>query len=115
MGNYLNKIPSSNYQNAIICDFGVDLYIKSVYMESVATVIENTLKYCESLTEYVRRKSLEVPVGYVPLGGGHRIRNQSMRTVGTMAPEGEVAQATSMMEHRCEWVRLTAPRLREAT
>ena len=90
------------------------MYIKSVYMESVATVIENTLKYCESLTEYVRRKSLEVPVGYVPLGGGHPIRIQSMTTVDTMDTQGSVAQAIRMIESGCEYVRLTAPSLKDA-
>ena len=83
-------------------------------MESVVPVIEDTLKYCESLTEYVRRKSLEVPVGHVPLGGGHPIRIQSMTTVDTMDTQGSVAQAIRMIESGCEYVRLTAPSLKDA-
>ncbi len=83
-------------------------------MESAVPIIENTLKYCESLTDYIRRKSLEVPVGRVPLGGNNPIRIQSMTTVDTMDTRGSVAQAIRMIEAGCEYVRLTAPSMKEA-
>ena len=46
--------------------------------------------YCNSLTEYSRRKTREVYIGDVPLGGDNPIRVQSMTTVDTMDTEGSV-------------------------
>ena len=70
--------------------------------------------YCPSLTTYVRRLSREVMIGDVPLGGGHPIRVQSMTTVDTMDTEGSVQQAIRMIEAGCEYVRITAPSIKEA-
>ena len=70
--------------------------------------------YCNSLTTYSRRHSLEVNIGDVPLGGAHPIRVQSMTTTDTMDTEGTVAQAIRMIEAGSEYVRITAPSIREA-
>ncbi len=72
------------------------------------------LLYCTSLTTYGRRKSLEVPIGDVPLGAHHPVRVQSMTTVDTMDTKGSVEQAIRMIEAGSEYVRLTAPSLNEA-
>lgn len=70
--------------------------------------------YCNSLTNYSRRKSREVYIGNVPLGGDNPIRVQSMTTVDTMDTMGSVAQVLRMVESGCEYVRITAPSIKEA-
>ena len=70
--------------------------------------------YCNSLTAWSRRKTREVFIGSVPLGGENPIRIQSMTTVNTMDTEGTVAQAIRMVRAGCEYVRITAPSVREA-
>ncbi len=74
----------------------------------------NQFKYCASLTQYQRRKSIEVKIGDVPLGAHHPIRVQSMTTVDTMDTLGSVEQSIRMIEAGCEYVRITAPSLKEA-
>ncbi len=74
----------------------------------------NSKNYCNSLTSYSRRKTRVVNVGKVPLGGNNPIRIQSMTTVDTMDTAGSVAQTIRMIEAGCEYVRITAPSLREA-
>lgn len=71
-------------------------------------------KYCNSLVEYNRRKTIEVKIGDVPLGGNNPIRVQSMTTVDTMDTIGSVEQAIRMIESGCEYVRITAPSMKEA-
>ncbi|MEO1054531.1 MAG: (E)-4-hydroxy-3-methylbut-2-enyl-diphosphate synthase [Bacteroidota bacterium] len=71
-------------------------------------------KYCQSLTSYSRRESREVYIGDVPLGGSNPIIVQSMTTVDTMDTMGSVEQVLRMVESGCEYVRITAPSLKEA-
>lgn len=73
-----------------------------------------TPHYCNSLTKYERRKTREVYIGDVPLGGGNPIRVQSMTTVDTMDTMGSVEQVLRMVEAGCEYVRITAPSIKEA-
>ncbi len=70
--------------------------------------------YSNSLTEYARRKTREVFMGEVPLGGTNPIRIQSMTTVDTMDTAGSVEQVIRMVEAGCECVRITAPSIKEA-
>ena len=70
--------------------------------------------YCNSLTQFSRRKSIEVNIGNVPLGGKHPIRVQSMTTIDTMDTVGTVEQSIRMIEAGCEYVRITAPSIKEA-
>jgi (E)-4-hydroxy-3-methylbut-2-enyl-diphosphate synthase len=70
--------------------------------------------YCDSMTSYVRRKSRVVNIGDVPLGGNYPIRVQSMTTTDTMDTIGTVEQSIRMIEAGCEYVRITAPSLKEA-
>jgi len=77
-------------------------------------MIPDVKKYCESLTQYKRRKSREVYIGDVPLGGNNPIRVQSMTTVDTMDTMGSVEQVLRMVEAGCEYVRITAPSIKEA-
>ena len=77
----------------------------------------NTLQnntYCNSLPHYSRRKTREVYIGDIPLGGDNPIRVQSMTTVDTMDTMGSVEQVLRMVESGCEYVRITAPSIKEA-
>ncbi len=76
--------------------------------------IVRTRQYCDSLTRYSRRQTREVYIGDVPLGGNNPIRIQSMTTVDTMDTLGSVEQVLRMVEAGCEYVRITAPSIKEA-
>jgi len=71
-------------------------------------------KYCNSLVEYSRRKTIPVQVGDVIIGGDNPIVVQSMTTIDTMDTMGSVEQTLRMVEAGCELVRITAPSLKEA-
>jgi (E)-4-hydroxy-3-methylbut-2-enyl-diphosphate synthase len=70
--------------------------------------------YCKSLTHYKRRVSSVVNVGDVPLGGSYPIRVQSMTTTDTMDTQSTVEQSVRMIEAGCDYVRITAPSIKEA-
>src|SRR6201986_4004078 len=71
-------------------------------------------RYCNSLTEYSRFVTREVTIGDVPLGGNNPIRIQSMTTTDTMDTIGTVEQSIRMVDAGCEYVRITAPSIKEA-
>jgi (E)-4-hydroxy-3-methylbut-2-enyl-diphosphate synthase len=72
------------------------------------------IKYCNSLTEYSRRKTIAVKVGDVMIGGDNPIVVQSMTTVDTMDTMGSVEQSIRMIESGCQLIRITAPSMKEA-
>ncbi len=74
----------------------------------------NTKLYCNSLTEYSRYKTRVVTIGDVPMGGDNPIRVQSMTTTDTMDTIATVEQSIRMIDAGCEYVRITAPSLKEA-
>jgi (E)-4-hydroxy-3-methylbut-2-enyl-diphosphate synthase len=71
-------------------------------------------QYCNSLAVRQRLKTLEVKIGDVPVGGDNPIRVQSMTTTDTMDTAATVAQAIRMIHAGCEYIRITAPSLKEA-
>jgi len=71
-------------------------------------------QYCDSLVSYNRRKTRVVNIGGVPMGGDNPIRIQSMTTIDTMDTKGSVEQTIRMVEAGCEYVRITAPSIKEA-
>jgi (E)-4-hydroxy-3-methylbut-2-enyl-diphosphate synthase len=71
-------------------------------------------RYCNSLTEYSRFVTREVTIGDVPMGGNNPIRIQSMTTTDTMDTLGTVEQTIRMVDAGCEYVRITAPSIKEA-
>jgi len=71
-------------------------------------------RYCNSLTGYSRFVTREVNIGDVPMGGNNPIRIQSMTTTDTMDTIGTVEQSIRMIEAGCEYVRITAPSIKEA-
>ncbi len=70
--------------------------------------------YSPSLVAYERRKTRVVNIGGVPVGGDNPIRVQSMTTVDTMDTLGSVEQCIRMIEAGCEYIRITAPSIKEA-
>lgn len=73
-----------------------------------------TGQYCNSKTTYSRFLTREVYIGDIPMGGHHPIRIQSMTTVDTMDTMGSVEQTIRMVDAGCEYVRITAPSIKEA-
>lgn len=71
-------------------------------------------RYCNSLTDYSRFVTREVAIGDVPMGGNNPIRIQSMTTTDTMDTIGTVEQTIRMVDAGCEYVRITAPSIKEA-
>uniref|UniRef100_UPI0037424E65 (E)-4-hydroxy-3-methylbut-2-enyl-diphosphate synthase n=1 Tax=Pedobacter schmidteae TaxID=2201271 RepID=UPI0037424E65 len=76
----------------------------------------NALKggYCNSLKQYSRFLTREVTIGDIPMGGLNPIRIQSMTTTDTMDTIGTVEQTIRMVNSGCEYVRITAPSMKEA-
>ena len=74
----------------------------------------NKYKYNLSLTEYKRFPTREVFIGDVPLGGKNPIRIQSMTTTDTMDTIATVEQSIRMFEAGSEYVRITAPSVKDA-
>src|ERR1044071_9157032 len=71
-------------------------------------------QYCDSLVKYSRRKTRAVDIGGIGVGGDNPIRIQSMTTIDTMDTEGSIEQSIRMIEAGCEYVRITAPSIKEA-
>ncbi|WP_207532204.1 (E)-4-hydroxy-3-methylbut-2-enyl-diphosphate synthase [Desertivirga arenae] len=71
-------------------------------------------KYCNSLTQYSRYVTREVNIGDIPMGGNNPIRIQSMTTTNTMDTIATVEQTIRMVDAGCEYVRITAPSIKEA-
>ncbi len=80
----------------------------------IINLIENGNRYANSLTEYSRRKTITVKIGDLPMGSDYPIRVQSMTTIDTMDTLGSVEQTIRMVESGCEYVRITAPSVKEA-
>ena len=66
------------------------------------------LQYCPDLLAYNRRRSREVMVGNVGMGGDHPIRIQSMITADTRDTPACVKEILELAEAGCEIVRVTA-------
>ncbi len=73
-----------------------------------------TPNYCASRFAYQRRKTREVAIGNVVVGGDQPIRVQSMTTTRTQDIEGTLAQTIRLVEAGCEIVRITAPTVTDA-
>jgi (E)-4-hydroxy-3-methylbut-2-enyl-diphosphate synthase len=72
------------------------------------------VKYCENPFLYHRRKTREVKVGNVDIGGANPIRVQSMITCDTMDTEASIQQTMELTAAGCEIVRITAPTVKDA-
>lgn len=72
------------------------------------------LRYCESIFETKRRKTREVLVGDVGVGGDNPIRIQSMTTSNTRDVEATIEQAMRLADKGCEIIRVTVQGMKEA-
>lgn len=72
------------------------------------------MPYCPNLYSYQRRKSREVKVGKVGIGGDNPIRVQSMTISDTLNTDAVVSEAIGLIEAGCEIVRITAPTIHHA-
>ncbi|PYK14674.1 MAG: 4-hydroxy-3-methylbut-2-en-1-yl diphosphate synthase [Verrucomicrobia bacterium] len=72
------------------------------------------MSYCENPLVYRRRKTREVKVGNVGVGGDNPIRVQSMITCDTMDTEASIQQTIELANVGCEIVRITAPTVKDA-
>lgn len=88
--------------------------LDSLLTPSISAATNFPVLYTPSLTQYVRRKTITVNIGDVPLGSDYPIRVQSMTTVDTMDTQGSIEQSIRMIEAGCEYIRITAPSVKEA-
>ena len=72
------------------------------------------MHYCEEIFETRRRKTREVKVGSVGIGGNNPIRIQSMTTSNTRDIEATVIQILKLEQAGCEIARLTVQGIKEA-
>ncbi len=72
------------------------------------------LPYAVSRFQTIRRRTREVKIGPVGVGGANPVRVQSMTTSDTQDVEATVRQAIALAEVGCEIVRVTAPNVQAA-
>ena len=72
------------------------------------------MNYCVDPFRYHRRKTREVKVGNVGIGGDNPIRVQSMITCDTMDTQASIKETTELADAGCEIVRITAPTVKDA-
>ncbi|MBI4060660.1 MAG: (E)-4-hydroxy-3-methylbut-2-enyl-diphosphate synthase [Elusimicrobia bacterium] len=82
--------------------------------ETLAPVRSLLKKYVPDVYAYRRRRTREVMVGGVGVGGKNPIRVQSMTTTDTLDVEATFLQSVKMIEAGCEIVRITAPTVADA-
>ncbi|MEM9399407.1 MAG: (E)-4-hydroxy-3-methylbut-2-enyl-diphosphate synthase [Verrucomicrobiota bacterium] len=70
--------------------------------------------FCKNPFIYSRRKTRQVMVGTVGIGGDNPIRVQSMITCDTMDTDACVKQTMELVEAGCEIIRITAPTVKDA-
>lgn len=83
-------------------------------MSQTAFVPIASLRDQDIPTQYRRRKTREVKVGEVGIGGDNPVRVQTMITSSTLDTAAAVKQIIDLYEAGAEIVRVTAPNLREA-
>lgn len=72
------------------------------------------LPFCDSYINFSKRKSIEVHVGNIVIGGAGKVVIQSMATTSTMDSEGSASQAIKIAKAGGELVRFTAQGVSEA-
>jgi (E)-4-hydroxy-3-methylbut-2-enyl-diphosphate synthase len=72
------------------------------------------LDFCTSLFNYKRFATREVTIGNCAMGANNPIRLQSMTTTDTLDTHATVKQTIQLIEAGCDYVRVTAPSLKEA-
>jgi len=81
---------------------------------SNSSTLPQAAAYVRNLFTRERRKTREVMVGHVGVGGSNPIRVQSMTTTPTTDVDATVKQTLTLVNYGCEIVRITAPKLADA-
>lgn len=71
-------------------------------------------KYCESISHTKRRKTRQVMVGHIGVGGNNPVRIQSMTTSNTRDIDATIEQVIRLADTGCEIVRMTVQGMKEA-
>jgi (E)-4-hydroxy-3-methylbut-2-enyl-diphosphate synthase len=79
-----------------------------------ASYIQTLVNYCVDPLRYHRRKTRQVKVGNVGIGGDNPIRVQSMITCDTMDTQASIQETMELAKAGCEIVRITAPTVKDA-
>ena len=72
------------------------------------------LQFCNDLVQFSRYETRVVNIGNIPLGGNFPIRVQSMTNTNTLDTQATVEQTIRMIEAGSDYVRITAPSIKEA-
>ncbi|MBI3236492.1 MAG: (E)-4-hydroxy-3-methylbut-2-enyl-diphosphate synthase [Chlamydiales bacterium] len=72
------------------------------------------IRYCESIFQTIRRKTREVKIGSIGVGGNNPLRIQSMTTSNTRDVEATIEQIIRLSDEGCEIVRVTVQGMKEA-
>ncbi|PJD96455.1 MAG: 4-hydroxy-3-methylbut-2-en-1-yl diphosphate synthase [Parachlamydia sp.] len=72
------------------------------------------MQYCEAIFQTIRRKTREVMIGSVGVGGNHPVRIQSMTTSSTRNVEATIEQIMRLADVGCEIARVTVQGMKEA-
>ena len=83
-------------------------------MSTADLTLPKAAAYVPNLFLRQRRKTREVMIGHVGVGGDNPIRVQSMTTTPTTDVDATVKQTLKLVEYGCEIVRITAPKLADA-
>jgi (E)-4-hydroxy-3-methylbut-2-enyl-diphosphate synthase len=70
--------------------------------------------FCKSYTAYSRRRTNNVEIGNLSVGSDFPVRIQSMTNTDTLDTAGTVAQCIRMIRSGAEYVRITAPTIKDA-
>ncbi|MGD9896335.1 MAG: flavodoxin-dependent (E)-4-hydroxy-3-methylbut-2-enyl-diphosphate synthase, partial [Candidatus Methylacidiphilaceae bacterium] len=70
--------------------------------------------YVPDVSRYTKRRSREVPVGPIVIGGAEPVVVQSMLTSDTMDTEACVREALELADAGSQLVRITAPTVKDA-
>lgn len=71
-------------------------------------------KYCEAIFETKRRKTRQVLVGNIGVGGNNPVRTQSMTTSSTRDVQATIDQIKKLADIGCEIARVTVQGMKEA-
>ena len=80
----------------------------------ISSVNQFIKQYSNPNLPYQRIASRVVQIGDLPMGGNFPVRIQSMTSTNTMDTKATIEQVIRMIEAGCEYVRITAPGIREA-
>jgi (E)-4-hydroxy-3-methylbut-2-enyl-diphosphate synthase len=71
-------------------------------------------KYCNSYTQFARRKTIEVKIGNTAAGSNYPVRLQSMTNTITRDVNATVDQCKRIIDAGADYVRITIPSLKDA-